>query len=249
MSNTETCSWLADFVEPHGDDGLGGLRVFGDVGQRLGDNEVRDRLRLVGQPARQMDFESRRDPEVLARCTTDDSAASRPRSARIVGAMPRTTLRSSTSALLASSCASAISCLGCRQVSVELGLRQTDRHGQRHQPRLHAVVQVPLDAVPLGLRRRHRALPGVGKRADLVLQCRGRRRRQQPPVDGRVECRREDQDGGSGDQRHRGQQEGQRRRQERQSGVVVALPDRDRSGGPDKGKYHQRERETRRPRS
>ena len=48
------------FVEPHGDDRLGGARVFGDVGQRLGDDEVGDRLDFVGQPVRQVDVESRR---------------------------------------------------------------------------------------------------------------------------------------------------------------------------------------------
>ena len=109
------------------------------------------------------------------------------------GAIPRTTLRSSTSALLASSCASAISFLAVGQIGVELGLRQADRHGQRHQPRLHAVVQIALDAVSFGLRRGHRALTGIGERTDLVLQCSGRRRRQQPPVDGGVERRREHQ--------------------------------------------------------
>ena len=46
-----------------------------------------------------------------ARCTTDESAASRPRSERIVGAIPRTTLRSSRRAVFASSWASAISAL------------------------------------------------------------------------------------------------------------------------------------------
>ena len=86
--------------------------------------------------------------------------------------------------------------LGFGQVGVELGLREADRHRQRHQPRLHAVVQVAFDAVPFGLRRGHRPLPGVGKRVDLVFQRRRRRRRQQPAVDGGVEGGRENQDRG-----------------------------------------------------
>ena len=48
--------------------------------------------------------------------------------------------------------------LGCRRIGVELRLRQPDGHGQRHQSRLHAVVQVALDAVTLVLRRGHRTL-------------------------------------------------------------------------------------------
>ena len=139
------------------------------------------------------------------RCTTDDRAASRPRSARMVGAMPRTTLRSSTSALLASSCASAMSFLACGQVGVELGLGQSDRHGQRDQPGLDAVVQVAFDAMPLGLRRRHRAQPRVGERGDLVLQRCGGRRRQQPTVDRGVDGGGEHDDGDGGGQRDDGQ--------------------------------------------
>src|SRR5205085_8598626 len=52
-------------VKAHGDDGVGGLRVFGGVRQRLGDDEVGNRLRLLGQSARQVDVESRWDAEVF----------------------------------------------------------------------------------------------------------------------------------------------------------------------------------------
>jgi hypothetical protein len=51
--------------------------------------------------------------------------------------------------------------LGFGQITVEFGLRQPDGHGQRYQSWLHAVVQIPLDAVPLGLRRRHRTPAGI----------------------------------------------------------------------------------------
>ncbi len=135
--------------------------------------------------------------------------------------------------------------LGRGQVGVELGLRQPDGHGQRHQSRLHAVVQIAFDAVALGLRRRHRALPGIGERADLVLQRGRRRRRQQPAVDGGVNGRREDQDRHGRDHRDEGQQPGQRRRHERQPGVVVALPDRDRGGRAEECEDQQRKRDTR----
>ena len=39
---------VGGFVEPHGDHRLRGVRMFGDVRQRLGHDEVRDGLRLVG---------------------------------------------------------------------------------------------------------------------------------------------------------------------------------------------------------
>ena len=43
-------------------------------------------------------------------------------------------------------------CLRRGQVVVEFGLGQPDGHRQRNQPRLHAVMQVALDAVAFGLR-------------------------------------------------------------------------------------------------
>ena len=184
--------------------------MFGDIGQRLGDNEIGDRLRLVGEPARQMDVEGRRHPEV---CGTLHHRRQR-RVEATIGQDGRCDAPHHV-AQLDERALGVLMRLGdqllrFRQVIVELGLCQPDGHGQRHQPRLHAVVQVPLDAVPLDLRRGHCALAGIGQGADLVLQRSGRRRRQQPPVDGGVQRRCEDQDGGSRDQCHRGQQPGQR---------------------------------------
>ena len=48
-SNTETYNVAGRLVVAHGDDRLAGVRVFGDVGQRLGDDEVRHRFDLVGK--------------------------------------------------------------------------------------------------------------------------------------------------------------------------------------------------------
>ena len=60
--------------------------------------------------------------------------------------MPRASCRSSVMAALVEVCASAIERLRGIRVGVDLLLREAEGHADRHQPRLHAVVEVALDA-------------------------------------------------------------------------------------------------------
>ncbi len=87
------------------------------------------------------------------RATTAERAASRPRSSRITGWMPRTRSRISLRAALASSWASATRGLAPLGVVVEALPGGAEVHGQGDQALLGAVVEVPLDAAALGLGR------------------------------------------------------------------------------------------------
>ena len=85
------------------------------------------------------------------RAATADSAASRPRSVRTAGWMPRARSRSSCSAILTSPCASLDHAprAACR-VLQQLLLGQAQVHGQGDQPGLRPVVQVALDPAQVG---------------------------------------------------------------------------------------------------
>ena len=85
--------------------GLGRLGVLGHVGERLGDDEVGDRLDAGGRgPGRS----TRSRTGNGARAARPDSAAFRPRSLSTAGCRPRMNSRISDRASTASSCASAM---------------------------------------------------------------------------------------------------------------------------------------------
>ncbi len=86
------------------------------------------------------------------RAASDESAASRPRSVSTAGWMPRTSSRSSAIACLVSSCARSMSAEHFGVVTVRSLLTgEAEVHGGDDQTRLHAVVEVALDAGALGL--------------------------------------------------------------------------------------------------
>jgi hypothetical protein len=213
--------------------------VLGDVGQRLRDDEVRDRLDFIGQSIGQMD--------VQCRGHACGFGALHHRGQRGVQAAVGEDGRRDAADHVAEldECALGVVVgLGdqlarLREVGVEFGLREADRHRQRDQSGLDAVVQVALDAMPLGLGGRHRALPRLTQGADLVLQGGGGRRRQQPPVDRAVDGGGEHQDGHGGHEGDEGQQPGQRRRDERQVQGVVTPADGHCKGGFDDGDRQQ----------
>ena len=130
--------------------GVGGAGVLGHVGERLGHHEVGGALDLGATAVGLTSTSS--ETGIGARATTADSAASRPRSSRITGWMPRTRSRSSCSAALASSCAWHDAPVDRFLVLVvEVLPRRAQLHGQADQALLRAVVQVALDAPALGL--------------------------------------------------------------------------------------------------
>ena len=201
-SNTETCNASGRFVEAHGDHRLAWpahvWRRWSAPRRRRSTRPTRLRREVVAAGRRSTSSARRR-----FRCAARPTTARRPGRGR-PGSSARCRARRCAVRRARSwrrRAPRAISFLACGQVGVELGLGQPDRHRQRHQPGLHAVVQVALDAVAFGLRRGHRALAGVGERAHLVLQRGGRRRRQQPAVDRGVERRREDHDRDGGGER------------------------------------------------
>ena len=112
------------------------------------------------------------------RAATPDRAASRPRSSRTAGCRPRMRSRSSARAALASSCASAIAWFAWSALP-GLGPGHAQVHGERHQPLLRAVVQVALEAAPLGVRRVDHAGPRLGELLHPVLQLLGAARAEQ----------------------------------------------------------------------
>jgi hypothetical protein len=57
-------------------------------------------------------------------------------------------------------------------VAVVSAFREPDPHGQRYQPRLRAVVQVPLDAAQFGTVRGDGARPRLGQLLDPLGQPR-----------------------------------------------------------------------------
>ncbi len=69
--------------------------------------------------------------------------------------------------------------LGAGRVRVPLVAGPTEVHGQGHQSLLRAVVQVPLDALPLDLDRVDDARAAVGQRRDLLVELLGAARAQQ----------------------------------------------------------------------
>ena len=81
---------------------------------------------------------------------------------------------------MASSWASAMTWLRLRRVRV-FGAGHAQPHGERDQPLLGAVVQVPLQAAPLGVGGVDHAGPGLGQAFHLVFQLLGAARAQQRP--------------------------------------------------------------------
>ncbi|GCB47975.1 hypothetical protein SNL152K_5298 [Streptomyces sp. NL15-2K] len=89
--------------------------------------------------------------------------------------MPRTTCRSSVRALLGL----VQQLAGGLGITVVGTLGQPDPHRQGHQPRLRAVVQIPLDPAQLGTVRGDRVGPGLRQLLDPRGQLRPRRRHEQ----------------------------------------------------------------------
>ena len=144
------------------------LGVLGDVGQRLGDDEVGGRLDAVREPlgaarrrARAAAARRRRAPRAPAR---------RPRSVRMPGWMPWASSRSSRSASVSEARAWSSSGFAAG-VALEPRVGEPERHRDRHEPLLRAVVQVALDPPPLDLRpprrsgRARRAAPRAARAA------------------------------------------------------------------------------------
>ena len=141
----------------HGHLGLARLRVLDDVGQRLGDDEVGD-----GLDARRGRFAAASTRSLTgsgARAARPDSAASRPRSFSTAGCSPLMNSRTSDSASMASSCASAIARMNRLWHFGETRPGHAEVHRQRDQPLLGAVVQVTLDPAALGVGRARRSRP------------------------------------------------------------------------------------------
>ena len=125
-----------------------GLRVAGDVGERLGDDEVGGRLDRRRQPlARRLEdldrdrravgeaAERRRQPAVGEHGGVDAAGQLAQLGGRLVELLHRLVEQLG----------------GRRRVGVELVAGQAQVHGQRHQPLLGAVVEVALDPAPLGV--------------------------------------------------------------------------------------------------
>ena len=140
-----------------------GVRVLDDVRERLGDDEVGGRLDARGQPlARALDAR----PGSGEREASISSAGSRPRSQSTAGWMPRASSRSSSSA-----CEELL--LGALEQRprlvrrlLDLRAREPQRERERDEALLRAVVEVPLQAAPLGRLDLHDPLP---RRVDLAL--------------------------------------------------------------------------------
>ena len=194
------------FSAPDGDRGVRRLRVLGDVGQRLGDDEVGralDRLRQPLVPSTSSVTGSG------AREVSASSAGSSPRSVSTAGWMPRASSRSSSRLVWSSSCA-----WSSRSASsaVRALARRPQQQGERHEPRLRAVVQVALEPPALGVAGLHDPRPRRPQllhevRDGAAQQAADERERSQP---GRDEGGPER--GFSGARaRHRDEQEGQQR--------------------------------------
>ena len=130
-----------------GQPGSSGARVLGDVRQRLGDDEVGDRLARSGR--RGAGGRRRPPPGTGQRAARAETAASRPRSVSTAGWMPRARLRSSTSASLASPCASSTSRL---------------RHAPGPRSRGRARASWPARRAAAARRRAGRARSGAARR-------------------------------------------------------------------------------------
>ena len=147
--------------------------VLGDVGQRLGDDEVRgrlDRRRGVGRRARPVD--RRRAPGCGRRARTARRRA-RGRSARC-GWMPRTRSRSSAIASLASSWARVDQLRRPRSGSCPLASRSLARPrsiANDDQALLRAVVEVALDPAQLRRRALHRRVAADGQLLDPLARA------------------------------------------------------------------------------
>ena len=166
----------------HPDGRVLGLRVLGDVGQRLRDDEVRRRLDRGRAGVRRA---SRRAPPGPARGRRAPAAAgSRPRSESTAGWIPRASSRSSSRLCLSSSIEASIS-IAASEPSGSRPRPSRRLQRERDEPRLGAVVQVALEPAALvvaGLdepraRRAqlHHARAQLGVEA-LVLQQQGGRR-------------------------------------------------------------------------
>ena len=84
------------------------------------------------------------------RAASAESAASRPRSVRIAGWIPRARLRSSASACFESSCACSTSARAPSGSESSFGSGASEVDRERSQSLLRAVVEVALDPPPLG---------------------------------------------------------------------------------------------------
>ena len=146
-------------------------RVLGDVGQRLGDDEVRRGLDHRRRPPVDVRVDGR--PGSPTRRPSASTAAASPRSASTGGAIPRARSRSSAIAALASPRALADE-LGDLGLVGEPLLGAAELHAQRDEPRLRAVVQVALDPPQLGGLDVERAAPGAGELVDALGQLAAR---------------------------------------------------------------------------
>ena len=138
-----------------------GLRVLGDVGQRLGDHEVGGRLDRRRRRSSIDDVDLDRHRRALRRARR--SAGTRPRSVRIAGWMPRASSRSSAQRgreLLRQR----VDVCGRRLGVVERALEQAQLERERDELLLGAVVEVALDA-PARVRRRPRRCAGATRAA------------------------------------------------------------------------------------
>ena len=123
--------------------------MLGNIRQRLSDDEVRDGFGLLREAPRQIDVQrvrtTARGPPMRARRPGPDRTESPERFPHDIASLRQRGLR----------VASGLS--NHRALAVDGQCRAWfapgRRHRQRHQPRLHTVMQIAFDAVSLGLRR------------------------------------------------------------------------------------------------
>ena len=125
-------------------------RVLGDVGERLGDDEIGGALHRAGQPRSHASTVT----GTGARATSDCSAGSSPRSVSTAGWMPRASSRSSARLVRSSSCAWSSRPASLRVVA-GAPARGPQQQRQRDEPRLRAVVEVALEPPPRRVARLH----------------------------------------------------------------------------------------------
>jgi hypothetical protein len=210
----------------HGHARVAGAGVLGDVGERLGDGEVRDRLHGGPRPDRHVDLDGDRDGAARGE-------AGQRRVEAAVGEHRRVDAADQFAELDEGGLGLGVRLVdeGGRGVNVvgELRLRPAEFHRDGDEPLLRAVVQVPLDPPALGLGRVHHPLPADLKLGDPRLEPRVTRRGQEPAGEGGVGGREPPGERGG---REQDQEAGNaRQRKQRRAAVEVVPVDRGAAAG------------------